>query len=104
MTINFESPGTVALAASLICLLVYLRTLASDFVSFDDTFYVLNNEAIRQLDWNLVVWAFTAPMANWVPLTHISLAVDSGAQTADGKQDEYMEKTLLVVDNAQPVK
>jgi hypothetical protein len=66
----------VALAASLICLLVYLRTLASDFVSFDDTFYVLNNEAIRQLDWNLVVWAFTAPMANWVPLTHISLAVD----------------------------
>jgi len=76
MTTDFKAPRSVALAAAVICLLVYLRTLGSDFVNFDDTFYVLNNEAIRQLDWNLVVWAFTAPMANWVPLTHISLAID----------------------------
>jgi len=76
MTIDFKTPKAVALTASLICLLVYLRALACDFVNFDDTFYVLNSEAIRQLDWNLVVYAFTAPQANWVPLTHISLAID----------------------------
>jgi hypothetical protein len=76
MPIDFKAPRTVALSSAIICLLVYLRALFCDFVNFDDTIYVLNSEAIRQLDWSLVEWAFTTPMANWVPLTHISLAVD----------------------------
>ncbi len=74
-----STPKTVPLIATtagLICLLVFLRTLFSDFVNLDDQIYVLNSEVIRRLDWNLVVWAFTHPAANWVPLTHISFALD----------------------------
>ena len=49
----------MALVAGLTCLLVYLRALTCGFVNLDDPEYVLNNAAIRHLDWNLVVTAFT---------------------------------------------
>ena len=51
--------ATGACAAGLICLLVYLGTLGSDFVSYDDPDYVLNNPLIRQLDAHLFVSAFS---------------------------------------------
>ncbi len=67
----------IGLATALICLIVYLQALSCGFVNLDDPDYVLNNLAIRQLDGNLLKFAFTAPHAGfWMPLTWISLAVD----------------------------
>lgn len=67
----------VAVAAALICLLVYLRALSCDFVNYDDPNYVVLNPAIRLLDWGFIVSAFTTSyMGWWMPLTWISFAVD----------------------------
>ncbi|HEY3307586.1 MAG TPA: tetratricopeptide repeat protein [Desulfuromonadaceae bacterium] len=71
------SAGTIALAASLICLLVYLRALSCDFINWDDPLYVLENSGIRILDWQLIREAFTTSYLGWwMPLTWISFAVD----------------------------
>ena len=68
---------TIALAAGLICLLVYLRALSCGFVNLDDPYFILNNEAIRRLDGKLLAWAFGQPGFDlWIPLTWLSLAVD----------------------------
>jgi protein O-mannosyl-transferase len=68
---------TIALSAGLICLLLYLRALSCDFVNFDDPDYVIENPAIRILDWEFITSAFsTSYMGWWMPLTWISLAVD----------------------------
>jgi tetratricopeptide (TPR) repeat protein len=66
----------MAFAAALICFLLYLPTLKSNFVFLDDPLYVLNNSAIRKLDWNLLSWAFFPTEELWFPLTWISLAID----------------------------
>lgn len=67
----------VALTAALICLLVFLRALSCDFVNFDDQESILENVAIRALDWNLLVSSFSTSMFGfWMPLTWISYAVD----------------------------
>lgn len=67
----------VALAAGVICFVVYLRALGCDFVNWDDQDYILNNVAIRSLDRALLSWAFTDyTVAWWMPLTWISLAID----------------------------
>jgi protein O-mannosyl-transferase len=77
MRLDKISTGTIASAAGLICLLVYLRTLGCDFVSYDDPDYVLNNPLIRHLDVRHVVSAFTDQYSGWwMPLTWISLAID----------------------------
>jgi tetratricopeptide (TPR) repeat protein len=66
-----------ASTASLICFLVYVRALSCGFVNLDDPDYVLNNIAIRHLDGDFIIWAFTNPHAGfWMPLTWISLALD----------------------------
>ncbi|MDA8431250.1 MAG: tetratricopeptide repeat protein [Geobacteraceae bacterium] len=77
MSNNRNSATTMALAAGLICLLVYLRTLSCGFVNMDDPDYVLNNPLVRALDWNHMVAAFSTVHAGfWMPLTWISLALD----------------------------
>jgi hypothetical protein len=71
------SSGTIACAAGLICLLVYLRTLGCDFVSYDDPDYILHNPLIRHLDACLIASAFGESYNGWwMPLTWISLAID----------------------------
>jgi hypothetical protein len=55
---------------------VYLRALGCNFVNFDDQDFVLNNSAIRHLDWDLFSWAFTTPGDLWAPLTYVSFAID----------------------------
>lgn len=79
MKTNIKVPTTVALVACLLCLLVFIRALFADFVNFDDQDFVLNNVAIRSLDWNFFVAAFTNISKSnnlWVPLTHVSFAID----------------------------
>jgi tetratricopeptide (TPR) repeat protein len=68
---------SVAAAAGLICLLLYLPALFCDFVNWDDPLYIIENPAIRLLDWKFVAEALTTSyMGWWMPLTWISLAVD----------------------------
>jgi hypothetical protein len=68
----------IALAAAFICLLVYVRALSCGFVNWEDQDYVVNNTAIRSLNKELLVWAFTkTPVASfWLPLTYFSFAMD----------------------------
>jgi len=67
----------VALIAAGICFVVFLRALACDFINWDDTDYLLNNQIFRTLDLDMVVRAFTTiPINYWIPLTWISYAVD----------------------------
>lgn len=74
---SFSVPGTVALAAGVICLLVFLQALSCGFVNYDDPDYVLNNPLIRQMDYNTLIKAFSEMRAGfWMPLTWISLAID----------------------------
>ena len=68
---------SVALAAAVICFVVYLPALACNFINWDDTTYLLNNQIFRSMDLEMVVRAFTTiPINFWIPLTWISYAVD----------------------------
>ena len=74
---NCSRPVTLAIAAAVVCLLVYLRALTCDFVNWDDPDYVLNNELIRTLDWQFFKTIFTSiPYDFYIPLTTLSLALD----------------------------
>jgi hypothetical protein len=65
------------LAAAVICILVFLRAVTCDFINWDDTDYLLNNEIFRTFDLNMVFRAFTTiPINYWIPLTWISYAID----------------------------
>jgi len=76
-TVRSVSVRSVALAAGVICLLVFLRSLSCGFVNFDDQESILENAAIRALDSNLLVSSFSTSMFGfWMPLTWISYAVD----------------------------
>jgi len=59
-------------------LVLYLPTLDSAFVNYDDPAYVTANAHILQgLSWNNIRWALTATAeANWHPLTWISHMAD----------------------------
>ncbi|GAM10565.1 transmembrane and TPR repeat-containing protein [Geobacter sp. OR-1] len=72
-------PVIIALAAGLICLLVYLRALSCGFLNFDDHDFVVNNLPLRSFDWNLIKWAFTTVIpisGSWIPLSWLSFALD----------------------------
>ena len=64
-------------AVSVFTFLVFLPALQCDFVNWDDTHYVYENTAIRFLDPEFLLWAFTAFInANWHPLVYISFALE----------------------------
>ncbi|HYA87229.1 MAG TPA: tetratricopeptide repeat protein [Nitrospirota bacterium] len=70
-------PCNIAVAVSLLSLVVYLPALRIDFVNYDDHFYILDNLHIRSLDWTFFKWAFSDLSSSfWHPLTWISYAVD----------------------------
>lgn len=58
--------------------LLYLPTLANDFINYDDPAYVTSNSYVQQgITRESVAWAFkTTTEANWHPLTWISHMVD----------------------------
>ncbi len=69
--------GLAVPLAAAVTLAVYLRSLWSGFVNYDDLGYVVENPFIRTLDKNFIKWAFTREhMGNWHPLTMVSYAVD----------------------------
>lgn len=66
-----------AVAAAVICLLLYLPALQCGFINFDDPEYVLNNPLIRQLGPDSLAQMFLhAHVGWWMPLTWLSLAID----------------------------
>ena len=66
-----------SLGVALLTFLVYLPSLGSDFVNWDDDFYVYDNPAIRSLTPEMLRYAFSTPVGpNWHPLTMVSLALD----------------------------
>jgi Tfp pilus assembly protein PilF len=68
----------VCVALVLACVAVYGRTLAHDFVNYDDPLYVTENAEVRAgLSWANIAWAFTTDRAMYMhPLTWISHMVD----------------------------
>jgi hypothetical protein len=77
LKIEDKLPLCTALAAALICLLLYLPVLNYGFINFDDPEYVLNNPVIRQLDLNTLYRVFFySHVGWWMPLTWLSLAFD----------------------------
>jgi protein O-mannosyl-transferase len=61
-------------------LLVYGQTAGFDFVALDDPTYVTGNIHVQGgLTWPNVVWSFSKfHDANWIPLTWLSLMLDTG--------------------------
>ena len=65
------------LLAPLICLLLVIATIVafeqvclSDFIGYDDPFYVTENPNVKNVEQQSVHWAFTTTdVANWHPIT-----------------------------------
>lgn len=77
MIINNNKTILAALAAGIICFLVYLPALNGDFINYDDNIFITNNPAIRVMDLEFIKWAlFTSYSGWWMPLVWISFAVD----------------------------
>ncbi|MBI5887785.1 MAG: tetratricopeptide repeat protein [Deltaproteobacteria bacterium] len=67
----------LAALAGAVAFLVYLPSLQSGFVNWDDQFYVYENLHIQTMSPAFFKWVLTsAYFANWLPLTIISYAVD----------------------------
>lgn len=66
-----------AVLSAIITFLVYLPSLKSGFVNWDDPGYVYNNPYIRSLGADFWKWAFTTPVQSlWHPLTLASYALN----------------------------
>jgi hypothetical protein len=70
--------AAIGALAAIVTFLVYLPSLANDFVNWDDQMYVYLNANIRSFDFEFLKWAFRTDMLNayWHPLTMISYAID----------------------------
>ncbi|MDD2855766.1 MAG: hypothetical protein PHU01_09585, partial [Desulfuromonadaceae bacterium] len=68
-----------SIATGLVCMLVFVRALSFDFLNYDDMDFVLYNPNIRNLDMDMLSYAFTTvpPFSGiWTPLVWASFAVD----------------------------
>lgn len=69
------SAGILFVVVAVFCL--YLPTLGNGFVNYDDPGYILDNPAIRVLDFNLLRWSFWGFHEQfYIPFTWLSLALD----------------------------
>lgn len=73
-----RSPLVLSSILFLGTLLLYLPTLNSAFVNYDDPAYITHNSHVLQgLSWKNIAWAITATVeANWHPVTWISHMAD----------------------------
>ena len=68
-------------AVAVLCLLaawlVFSDSLQCGFLNWDDPMHVLENQGIKRLDGETLRYAFSDPgVANWIPLTVLSFALD----------------------------
>jgi hypothetical protein len=72
-----SSASIASLFSALMTFVVYLPSLHNDFVTWDDSLYILGNEHIKKLNLTFIRWAFVDfHTGNWHPLTWISHALD----------------------------
>ena len=76
---TLRSPLVLSTVLFLGTIVLYLPTLKSGFVNYDDPAYVTANvHVLRGISWSNVRWALTATIeANWHPLTWISHMTDA---------------------------
>lgn len=68
----------VALGLAVVTVVVFVRVAWFDFINYDDPFFVVMNENVRNgLTLEGIRWAFATPFeASWIPLTWLSYMVD----------------------------
>ena len=67
----------LAATVAVVSVVVYLPALANGFTNWDDPGYIVENSHLGPLDLRFLGWALTTfRMANWNPLTWLSLGVD----------------------------
>ena len=80
MLLNKSARSQVALIATALAAFViaaFSRTLAYDFLLYDDNYFVFANPTVRQgLTWPSVKWALTSTWGFWHPLTRLSHLLD----------------------------
>ncbi|NVN99436.1 MAG: tetratricopeptide repeat protein [Geobacteraceae bacterium] len=78
MNIRKDAAVNVALITGITCFLVFLRSVACDFIDYDDARFVIHNSGIRTLDFQMIITALTHQFSDdyWAPLTWISFAID----------------------------
>lgn len=75
-----SSISRASLLAAAVTFIAYIPALSNGFLNWDDPSYVVQNERIRDLGPEFLIWVFTTPViANWHPLTVISHAIDYAA-------------------------
>jgi tetratricopeptide (TPR) repeat protein len=75
---NTRATFEICLLLALVTLIAYWGIFSSEFVNYDDPYYVIQNQSVQSgLSWNGLCWAFTTRACdNWHPLTWISLMLD----------------------------
>src|SRR5438034_10211408 len=70
--------AAIAIALGILTFIVFAESLHNDFINYDDGGYVTRNPHVQSgLTVKSVSWAFTTlELANWNPLTWLSLAFD----------------------------
>jgi tetratricopeptide (TPR) repeat protein len=67
----------VSFSAAFVSLLVYLPSLGNDFVNWDDSVYVYDNQYVKQDFFDFIKWMFASVYSsNWHPLLWLSFKVD----------------------------
>jgi len=67
----------IATVFAALVIAAFSRTLAYDFLLYDDNYFVFANPRVRQgLTWPSVKWALTSTWGFWHPLTRLSHLVD----------------------------
>lgn len=67
----------MAALVALLTFLVYLGSVAGEFINYDDKAYLFENPVIKQLDFTTIISMFTSSHAGWwMPLTWLSFAID----------------------------
>ncbi|HEX4349395.1 MAG TPA: tetratricopeptide repeat protein [Verrucomicrobiae bacterium] len=85
MTHGADKTKAICLLLALFTFLAYWGVFSSDFVDYDDPYYVVQNQYVQAgLNWDGVCWAFTTrDCDNWHPLTWLSLMLDSSLHGSD---------------------
>jgi tetratricopeptide (TPR) repeat protein len=93
-----SSCGTLAVAASLIAVIVYLPALDLRYVGYDDALYIQQNPHIAKLDLETIRWAFFPDefiANNYHPLTWLSHATDMAVFGLDNPWGHHLVNVLL---------
>jgi Tfp pilus assembly protein PilF len=80
-----QKTWAICLLLAFVTLVAYWGVFSSEFVDYDDPYYVVQNQHVQAgLSWDGLGWAFTTrDCDNWHPLTWVSLMLDSSLYGLD---------------------